>query len=81
AGDRWDGAKLDAETSNGGVSLRVPERYSARVETGTVNGNLKLDIPVSVKGDISKRLSFDLGSGGPMVRVVTTNGGVTIRRS
>jgi len=81
AGDRWDGTKLDASTSNGGVTLRVPERYSAHVETGTVNGNLNVDLPVNVKGDISKRLSFDMGSDGAMVRVVTTNGGVNIRKS
>ncbi len=81
AGDRWDGTKLDASTSNGGVTLKVPERYSAHLETGTVNGRMSVDLPVMVKGDISKKLSFDMGSGGPMVRVVTTNGGVTIRKS
>jgi DUF4097 and DUF4098 domain-containing protein YvlB len=81
AGDRWDGTKLDTYTSNGGVTLKVPERYSAHMETGTVNGSLNVDLPVSVKGDISKKLSFDMGSGGAMVRVVTTNGGVTIRKS
>ncbi len=80
-GDRWEGTKLDTYTSNGGVTLRVPERYSANFETGTENGRLTLDIPVNVRGDISKRLKLDLGSGGPLVRVVTTNGGVTVRKS
>src|SRR5262245_9050111 len=31
-GDRWDGAGLDVETRNGGVSLTVPENYSASLE-------------------------------------------------
>ena len=37
-GTHWEGAGLDAETQNGGVRLVVPEGYSARLETGTVNG-------------------------------------------
>lgn len=81
AGDRWDGTKLDASTSNGGINLKVPERYSAHMETGTVNGSLNVDLPVTVKGDLGKKLSFDMGSGGATVRVTTTNGGVHIRKS
>ncbi len=80
AGDRWDGEQLDATTTNGGVSVSVPEGYSAHLETGTVNGHINLDFPVTVHGEIGRRLSADLGSGGALVRVVTTNGGVSIHR-
>lgn len=80
AGDHWDGAGLDVETHNGGVRLSVPEHYSATVEAGTVNGRLDIDFPITVQGRISRRLTTTLGSGGAKLRVVTTNGGVSIRR-
>jgi hypothetical protein len=80
AGTRWEGAGLDAETENGGVHLVIPERYSARLETGTVNGGIKTDFPITVSGRISRRLSLTLGSGGAPVRATTTNGGVSIER-
>ncbi len=53
---------------------------SARLETGTVHGGMRIDIPVTVQGKIEKELSIDLGSGGPTVRATTTNGGVSIKR-
>ena len=80
-GDRWDGTKLDARTSNGGVTINMPERYSANFEAGTVNGGLNIDMPMTVRGELGKRLSTVLGSGGPTIRVETTNGGVNVRRS
>jgi hypothetical protein len=80
AGDHWDGAGLDVETHNGGVRLSVPSNYSATLEAGTVNGRLDIDFPITVQGTISQRLTTTLGSGGAKLRVVTTNGGVSIRR-
>jgi len=79
-GNRWDGAGLDAETTNGGVSMVLPDGYSARLETGTVNGGMQVDFPVTIQGRISKRLEVQIGSGGPPIRAVTTNGGVSIRQ-
>ncbi len=79
-GNRWDGEGMDVTTTNGGVNLKVPENYSAHLETGTVNGGLKFDIPITVQGEIKRELSTNLGSGGPTIRVRTTNGGVSIKR-
>jgi Toastrack DUF4097 len=81
SGDRWDGEALDVNTTNGGVSLLIPANYSAHLETGTVNGRVKLDFPVTVQGTISRELSVNLGSGGHTIKAMTTNGGVSIRRS
>lgn len=79
-GDRWEGAGLDAETTNGGVRLYVPSDYSAQLVTETVNGGIDIDFPVTVRGRIGRRLETTLGEGGPTIRVVTTNGGVRIER-
>jgi Putative adhesin len=79
-GSKWDGAGLDAETHNGSVRLSVPERYSARLETGTVNGRINTEIPITVSGNISRQMSFSIGAGGAPVRARTTNGSVSIMR-
>jgi DUF4097 and DUF4098 domain-containing protein YvlB len=79
-GDRWIGEGVDLETTNGGITVVIPERYSARLETGTVNGGMNVDFPITVQGMVGRRLSTTLGSGGPLIRVRTTNGGVTLRR-
>lgn len=79
-GSAWRGAGLDARTTNGGIDLRVPEGYSADLEAGTTNGGFDLAFPVRVQGRLGRTLRTELGEGGPPVRVVTTNGGVRIRR-
>ena len=81
AGDHWDGETLDVSTTNGGVSMSVPENYSAHLETGTVNGGISVDFPVTVQGRITRELAVNLGSGGATVKAMTTNGGVRIKRS
>lgn len=80
-GDRWDGESLDVRTTNGGVMLSIPENYSAQLETGTVNGSVNVDFPVNIQGRISKQIALNLGSGGAKVKAMTTNGGVTLKRS
>lgn len=83
AGTAWQGRGLDAETVNGPATLRIPDGFNAQLETGTVNGPLDLGIPVTVQGRFGgreQRIHTTLGSGGPSVRVVTTNGPVSVRR-
>lgn len=80
AGDTWDGAGLDLQTTNGGIDVHMPDGYSARLVTGTVNGHLEIDFPIMVQGRISRRIETQLGQGGPTLRLITTNGGVSITR-
>lgn len=79
-GRTWEGAGLDLTTTNGGVRLRIPENYSARLETGTVNGGIDIDFPVTVTGRLGREFSTTLGGGGPLVKAETTNGQVRISR-
>ncbi len=79
-GDTWQGAGLEVETTNGGVTLLVPDGYSARLETGTVNGGFETDFPIELEGRIGRKVEIDLGAGGPTLRVRTTNGGVRLGR-
>jgi len=82
-GSRWDGAGLNAETQNGPADLRIPDNYNAKIEFGTVNGPMDVGFPmtVTINGRVKDRISTTLGSGGPPVRVVTTNGPMTVRKS
>ena len=79
-GRTWEGDGLDLETTNGGVRLRIPEDYSARLETATVNGAIDIDFPVTVQGRIGRDFSTTLGRGGPLLRAETTNGQVRVSR-
>ena len=71
--------------TNGGVNLVMPDNYSAHLETGTTNGNVKSDFPLNVplneRGRMPKEISVDIGSGGATIRAVTTNGGVNLSRA
>jgi DUF4097 and DUF4098 domain-containing protein YvlB len=81
AGPRWDGQGLDVETQNGGVHLAVPSTFAAHVETSTVNGGMKSDFSEMIHDRRQRQVSADINGGGPTVRVVTTNGGVTIEKT
>ena len=81
SGDRWDGESLDVSTTNGGVIMSVPENYSANLQTGTVNGSVNTDFPVTMQGRINKQIALNLGSGGATVKAMTTNGGVHLKKA
>lgn len=81
SGARWNGRGVELRTTNGGVTLDIPERYNARLETSTVNGGFNIDFPITLEGRIGRRLQTTLGEGGPLVRVTTTNGAVRLRRA
>lgn len=81
SGKSWKGKGLNLETKNGGVKLTMPENYSARLETATVNGGFKSDMELTVKLREYRRgvnINTDINGGGAPIRVVTTNGGVSI---
>ena len=82
-GTRWEGAGLDAATQNGPADLTIPDNYNAKIEFGTVNGPMDVGFPmtVTISGRVKNRISTTLGNGGAPVRVVTTNGPMTVRRA
>jgi hypothetical protein len=80
AGPSWLGEGLDVETTNGAVQISVPDGYSARLQAHTTNGRTRVDFPVTMDGRLDRGLDVTLGSGGPMVKVVTRNGGIHLSR-
>ena len=82
-GTKWEGTGLDAATQNGPADLTIPDNYNAKIEFGTVNGPMDVGFPmtVTISGRVKNRISTTLGNGGAPVRVVTTNGPMTVRRA
>jgi hypothetical protein len=83
SGTTWDGRQLEVSTKNGGVTLALPERYSAHLRTDTLNGGVRSDHPaIALDGNArsNRNLEVNVGSGGPLIHVSTTNGGITLRR-
>ena len=81
AGSEWQGDGLDVATTNGGVHLEIPDGYNARLETGTVNGGVHSDLAVTTgrrRGRSGGRIEADLGRGGSLLRLETTNGGLHV---
>ncbi len=87
SGNTWKGSGLDVQTTNGGVNLNLPEGYAANIETGTVNGGFKSDIPAlnvtteDVKGGYGhkpKQINTAINGGGAPIKVTTKNGGIRI---
>jgi len=82
AGAIWDGRQLDVTTRNGGVTLAMPAYYSAHIRAETERGGVSSDFPLTVHGDVVPRqMDFNLGSGGPLIHIATTNGRVSLKRS
>jgi hypothetical protein len=72
---------LELRTTNGAIRVGLPDGTSARIEASTTNGRISTDFPVTVQGQIGRRLSATLGDGGPEIRANTTNGGIRITRN
>ena len=80
-GNQWRGAGLVAKSTNGGVSVKAPDRYSAHLVAETVNGGISIGFPMTVQGKINHHVDTNIGQGGPTIHFQTVNGGVSIQRN
>lgn len=67
-------------TKNGSVRLTLPSQTHADVVARTVNGSIATDFPLTVQGEIGKKLEGRLGEGGPPIRLSTVNGSIRISK-
>lgn len=73
---------LDFRTTNGSITLVVPEGTDADLNASTTNGRITTDFPLTVQGTVSfRRLSATLGRGGRPLTLRTTNGSIRLRRA
>lgn len=67
-------------TKNGSVRLTLPSQTHADVVAQTANGSIATDFPLTVQGEIGKKLEGKLGEGGPLINLSTVNGSIRISK-
>jgi hypothetical protein len=73
---------VEFSTVNGSITLGLPGSANANVEGSTVNGAITSEFPLAVEGKWGpKRVSGQIGAGGPTLKLKTVNGEITIRRA
>jgi hypothetical protein len=80
--EQWTGAGLDASTHNGGLSVKVPQNFKSSLEVASLgHGPVRCKAAACDQGQRTwddDRKYFRIGSGTPVVRASTVNGGVSI---
>ena len=67
-------------THNGGIELKAPHNYSARIDASTHNGSINTDLPITVTGKVSKnKLTGTIGDGQGELYLETHNGSIRIK--
>ncbi len=76
----WTGT-LDFRTVNGGITVYVPDGFSAEIEAETVNGDIETDFPMTVSGRLGmRRIRGTIGAGGRRLDLQTVNGSIKLRK-
>ncbi len=72
-----DGA-MNIETVNGTVTLAVPPNTQADLDLSSMNGELRSELPVMLRGSGTRDFRGRVGRGGCTVRVRTVNGAIEL---
>jgi len=76
----WTGT-LDFRTVNGGITVYLPDDFSAEIEAETVNGDIETDFPMTVSGRFGmRRIRGTIGAGGRRLDLQTVNGSIKLRK-
>jgi len=80
-GALWEGRQMELSTHNGGVTVAMPDHYSARIQAETGMGRIQSDfqLPQGDNGRL-RRLDLSLGSGGAPIHITTGNGSIRLKR-
>jgi hypothetical protein len=72
---------LKFSTVNGGITLEMPRGTGAEVHANTVHGKIASDFPIPPRGRLAdKHVDGQIGRGGPLLRLATVNGSITLRK-
>ena len=79
-----DGLKdnVTADTTNGSITVKLLGAVNARLDASTTNGHIDVAVPVTISNLSKSRrhLSGTIGDGGPLLKLDTTNGSITIEK-
>ncbi len=74
--------EVRADSSNSSITVRLPANANARLRAHTSNSSIATDFGVSAQGTLSKHhLEGNIGSGGPLLDLSTSNGGIRVLRN
>ena len=76
------GNELRASTSNSSITVRLPASVNAQLRADTSHGSITSDFNVTVRsGTMGKdHLEGQIGEGGPLVQLSTSNGAIRVLR-
>jgi DUF4097 and DUF4098 domain-containing protein YvlB len=78
---RLQGNDVIANTSNGPITVTLPTGASAKLKATTSNSSIHCDFDLSGPITQSKtRLEGNIGSGGPLLDLTTSNGSIRVQR-
>jgi hypothetical protein len=66
------------ETTSGSIVFSVPTSSSAMLDIETQSGEIRTEVPITVKSVSKKRLVGEFGSGGPTVSLSSSTGNVDV---
>jgi hypothetical protein len=70
---------IRANTSNSSITVRLPSQLQANLKARTSNSSITTDYDVTMKGSNSKTsLEGNIGSGGPIIDLETSNGSIRV---
>ncbi len=75
-----NGKDMSFTTTNGRIGVVLPANFRGDVDAGTTNGSIDTDFPVTSTHFSRTRVSGTINGGGRLLRLRTTNGGITIRK-
>ena len=73
---------ITLENRNGSIRTTLPEKASFAIEANTTDGNIDTDLQLTTGGTESRKSATGtIGSGGPQIRIRTTNGDISIHKA
>lgn len=73
------GVAVHAQTTNGSITVRLPDQAGAHVVADTSNSTIHSDFDLQMRGETSRHhLEGDIGRGGPLVELRTSNGSIRL---
>ncbi len=70
---------MEFSTTNGGITLALPEDARCTIKASTTNGSIETDFPLEIHGRfVSKSLKGTINGGGPLIELSTVNGSIEI---
>jgi DUF4097 and DUF4098 domain-containing protein YvlB len=73
---------IRANTSNSSITLRLPAAVKARLRARTSHGSVHSDFDVMTKGGVMEKHELDgeIGGGGPLLNLTSSNGAIRVLR-